>query len=323
MNDSLPAVQDLFLTGDGRLRSGWRFVIGLVCVVLAYLLAGLSASILTGGHPRIFDFAFRVLWAFFELCAFLFLTNTLDRPTGSVWQYNGLPRSNWLDESAIGALLGFVMVGLAVVFISLAFKFSISSLRVNARTLGISFVVLGLILAGAMAEELAFRGYPFQRLVEGGGPLMAILVLSALFAAIHLGNPHVSDNRFVKIFAFSNTLFIGIVLAIAYLRTRALWLAWGLHFGWNATLGLFFGLPVSGISDFSVLVRSRAIGPEWLLGGAYGIEGGFLGTVIILLGLLYVLWFVPKKIIEVAPPAAIAELPQESIQADSGASTDV
>jgi len=323
MNDSFPAVQDFFIASDGRLRSGWRFAISVVLVILANYLAGASAYMLAGGHTRIMEVIFRPLLTILELFAFFILTGVLDRPSISVWQYNGLPRSNWVQESAMGALLGFVMVGVAVAFIALAFRFSISSLRVTAHTLGVGLAVFGVILAGAMAEELAFRGYPFQRLVEGGGPFVAILVLSALFGAVHLQNPHVSDNRSVQVFAFSNTLLIGIVLAIAYLRTRALWLPWGLHFGWNATLGLFFGLPVSGISDFSVLVRSRAIGPEWLLGGAYGIEGGFLGTVIILLGLLYVLWFVPKKMIEVAPPAPIAELPQESIQADNGASADV
>jgi hypothetical protein len=66
---------------------------------------------------------------------------------------------------------------------------------------------------------------------------------------------------------------------------------WGIHFGWNTVLGLVFGLPVSGLTDFSVIVKSRALGPKWLTGGAYGIEGGALGTIVIVLGLLPMLWF--------------------------------
>jgi hypothetical protein len=127
--------------------------------------------------------------------------------------------------------------------------------------------------------------------VEWIGPSGAIVVLSALFGAVHLHNPHVSDSRPVQVFAFFNTLLIGIVLALAYLRTKALWLPWGLHLAWNATLGLVFGLPVSGISVFSVLVKAKARGPEWFLGGGYGIEGGALGTILVLLGLVYVLLF--------------------------------
>ena len=49
-------------------------------------------------------------------------------------------------------------------------------------------------------------------------------------------------------------MLIGVVLSVAYLRTRALWLPWGIHFAWNATLGLVFGLPVSGIRLFNVVV---------------------------------------------------------------------
>jgi hypothetical protein len=152
----------------------------------------------------------------------------------------------------------------------------------------------------------------------------AILILSALFGAVHMSNPHVSDSVLVRIAAFTNTLLIGIVLALGYLRTRALWFPFGLHFAWNAALGLFFGLPVSGTNDFSVVVRSRASGPEWFLGGGYGIEAGFLGTIVILLGLVYVILFVKPVALEPAPaPTPIAEFPPESIQTSSESSAEL
>jgi hypothetical protein len=129
------------------------------------------------------------------------------------------------------------------------------------------------------------------------------VALSALFGVVHMGNPHVSDNRAVQVFAFANTLLVGVVFAIAYLRTRALWFPWGLHFSWNASMGLIFGLPVSGIDDFSVLVHARARGPVWFLGGGYGMEGGLLGTLLLLFGLCYVLLFVhPAKAEKSQPP---------------------
>jgi membrane protease YdiL (CAAX protease family) len=250
------------------------------------------------------------------LAAFFLLTKLFDQPEGSVWDYNGLPRRRWFRDSLIGALLGFTMVTIAVVVMGALFELRVK-LDFNLTTLRLACAVLGIILSAAMAEELMFRGYPFQRLVEGLGATGAVLVLSALFGAVHMQNPHVSDNRWVQLFAFSNTLLIGIVLALAYLRTRALWLPWGLHFGWNATLGLFYGLPVSGINQFSVIVKSKAAGPEWLLGGRYGLEGGLLGTLVILVGLVYVI-MLDKAVPKPDRVPSVAEPVQDSIQPNGG-----
>ena len=137
-------------------------------------------------------------------------------------------------------------------------------------------------MVGALAEELMFRGYPFQRLVEAVGPVGAIAIFSILFGAVHLMNPGATAIGLV------NTVLIGVVLAIAYLRTRALWLPWGLHFGWNASLGLLFGLPVSGLRMFNVVDRMSAPGPTWLTGGSYGPEASVPGAIAVLVGLLVV-----------------------------------
>ena len=131
-----------------------------------------------------------------------------------------------------------------------------------------------------------FRGYPFQRLVEAIGAGGAILVFSALFALVHFTNPGANA------WGLLNTVAIGVALSVAYLRTRALWLPWGLHFGWNATLGLVFGLPVSGLRLFNVALRTTATGPSWLTGGSYGLEASLPGACVVLLGLI-VVWRAP------------------------------
>ena len=94
-------------------------------------------------------------------------------------------------------------------------------------------MVLAFLISGALAEELMFRGYPFQRLVEAIGAAGAIVVFSVLFGVVHLSNPGAS------VWGLVNTVAIGVLLSIVYLRTRSLWLPWGLHFAWNTTLGLF------------------------------------------------------------------------------------
>ena len=319
---------NVFFADDGRLKSGWRFALAVIVVIAANFIAGFVAVGIAGRHGKLLDVVYRPLLVLLQLVGFFLLTQLLDRPAESIWQYNGLQRRHWLRDTIAGALLGFVLIGIAVVTIATFFHLSIVSLRFNPRTFTIGIVVFGVILAAAMAEELAFRGYPFQRLVEGTGPVGAIIILSAMFGGIHMANPHVSDSVLVRIAAFSNTLLIGIVLCLGYLRTRALWFPFGLHFAWNAALGLFFGLPVSGTTDFSVIVRSKAYGPEWFLGGGYGIEAGFLGTIVIVIGLFYVLFFVKPVVLTPAPapvPATspIAEFPPEGIQTSSDSSAEL
>ena len=162
-------------------------------------------------------------------------------------------------------------LGAGMVVVSVAFMAAVGRVelhwvgggpRVAVMILGVAYITA----VAAMNEEAAFRGYPFQRLVEGIGPVGGIVLLSVLFGALHLGNPHVS------LWGLLNTIEIGAFLAVAYLRTRSLWMPWGIHFGWNFTLGVVFGLPVSGLNDFAIAVQGTAEGPLWLTGGSYGIE---------------------------------------------------
>ena len=130
-------------------------------------------------------------------------------------------------------------------------------------------VILAL-LCGALAEELMFRGYPFQHLEKAIGAVPAVIAFSAIYGVLHV-NPHAS------LWGIANTVLIGVLLSIAYLRTRALWLPWGIHFGWNLTLGLLLGLPVSGFRNYNLLRYTEAYGPEWLTGGKYGVEASMTG----------------------------------------------
>jgi len=290
-----------FLLDDGRLRVGWRFAFSVIAVMLAYVAAGNLAVLLTGHHHHAGDLLYLLLMVLFLIGCFVFMAKTFDQPNIGIAEYLGLSRKGLFRQTLTGALLGFVLIFLAVIVTAVFFNYHITHIALKPRTLELPPLVIGALLAGAMAEELSFRGYPFQRLVEGVGKVGAVFVLSALFGAVHLMNPHVSDNRAVEVFAFCNTVLIGIAFAIAYLRTRTLWFPWGFHFAWNITMGLLFGIPVSGLSDFSVLVKARANGPEWFLGGAYGFEGGMLGTIIIVLGLAYIAIFIRPVPAPVAP----------------------
>jgi hypothetical protein len=77
---------------------------------------------------------------------------------------------------------------------------------------------------------------------------------------------------------------------VAYWRTRSLWFPFGLHWGWNWAMGALLGSPISGITTLAPnpLLRFSSNGPEWIGGGAYGVEGGVACTVALLLSTVYV-----------------------------------
>ena len=85
------------------------------------------------------------------------------------------------------------------------------------------------------------------------------------------------------------SLLAGFLFSLAYLRTHGLWLGWGLRFGWIASMGVLFGLPVAGWADLSSVVATNTSGKVALTGGAYGPEGA-LWTAIVLVGGLFVLY---------------------------------
>ncbi|HMF74197.1 MAG TPA: type II CAAX endopeptidase family protein [Bryobacteraceae bacterium] len=135
------------------------------------------------------------------------------------------------------------------------------------------FYLAALALA-ASGEEMIFRGYAFQLLIEKMGPFATILPVGVLFGLMHGSNPNASGLGVL------NTVLWGVLLGYAFLRSRDLWLPIGLHFGWNAVLPLF-GVNLSGLTiEVSRYVYRWDLLPLWS-GGEYGPEGGLLATIFV------------------------------------------
>jgi membrane protease YdiL (CAAX protease family) len=130
------------------------------------------------------------------------------------------------------------------------------------------------LLFGAFGEEMLFHGYAFQLLIRRLGAFATILPAAVIFGLAHLGNPN------SNLLGIGNTMLWGVLFGYAYLRTSALWLPIGLHFGWNVALPLF-GANLSG---FTMGVTGFALhwnaGMLWS-GGDYGPEGSLLTTAIV------------------------------------------
>jgi membrane protease YdiL (CAAX protease family) len=250
--------------------------------VLANVIAITIAEATVAPRPRLLDAVYRPVTMVLLLAGFSLLLLVADRVRGNPLAAMGLGREHWGSQFALGLALGAGMICIAIAGIALGGHLSFSMV-LTRHAFAVSGLEVLILATGALVEELMFRGYPFQRLVEGVGAVGAVLILSALFGLMHLGNPHSS------LWALINTIAVGVVFSVAYLRTRSLWLPLGMHFAWNTALGMGFGLPVSGLTEFATVIKGNARGPTWLTGGAYGIEASALGTVVIVLGLLALL----------------------------------
>jgi uncharacterized protein len=151
-----------------------------------------------------------------------------------------------------------------------------------------SAILLAIVLAmGATGEELFFRGYGFQVLLNAIGPFATILPVGIMFALLHGGNPHATW------FAIANTAGFGVLFGYAYWRSRDLWLPIGLHFGWNLTLPLF-GVNLSGLTmKVTGYAMAWSAGRLWS-GGEYGPEASVL-TSAALVALFVYLWKAPVR----------------------------
>jgi uncharacterized protein len=138
------------------------------------------------------------------------------------------------------------------------------------------------ILINAATQEILVRGYILQTIQTHGGTWAAVFVSALIFSVIHAGATHG-----MALLPPMNLLIMGIVFALAYLRTGNLWLPIAMHAAWNYALGPVLGVAVSAqdlSSGWHVLEISA---PEWIGGGVFGIEGGIVVTVVILAALLF------------------------------------
>jgi membrane protease YdiL (CAAX protease family) len=188
-------------------------------------------------------------------------------------------QTSWREWGS-GFALGWGMCLAAVAPVLLLGDFHARLNRGVGVVPGIAAAVCTLLVL-TLAEEVIFRGYPFQRLAQAIGPAWATTGMSVLFGVVLVSlNPPVNLGL-----AFVDGTLFGIVLAVAYLRTHALWLGWGLHFGYRVVMAVLLGLPIAGRNDFGSLLDGNASGPVWLGGGFYGLDSTVWAAVVMLVGL--------------------------------------
>lgn len=117
------------------------------------------------------------------------------------------------------------------------------------------------------------RGCLLQGVEQRFGWVPALIVSSLVFGLLHLMNPAASLWS-----ALAITVEAGLVFGALFLLTRNLWIAIGLHAGWNLTESLF-GVPVSGEEPHGFLDVTPT-GSALVSGGAFGLEASIVPVVL-------------------------------------------
>lgn len=180
-------------------------------------------------------------------------------------------RTGGLRELAAGLLIGAALFSAVVGVQALFGAYRITGWRDD---LSVMVIPLCVSLAAAAIEEIVFRGVIFRLLEESLGTWIALAISAALFGLGHLLSPHASVFA-----ALAIALEAGLMLAAAYVLTRRLWLAIGIHAAWNFTQSGIFGVPTSGIRMNGIFI-GEASGPTWLSGGAFGAETSVVAIVL-------------------------------------------
>jgi len=270
----------------GRLRAYLEFLAAFVYFIIARSLAFHGAQGLAGEAWS--PLVEQAMLVFLLLIGYATMGRWFDRQAHPITD-QGLPRrSGWPREAGLGLATGWAIALVCVlpltVFGGIAISFSPQAASWGWLAADTAFFALA-----ALAEEIAFRGYAFQRFERAVGPVggaLGFAVIYAILQALLPGASHVS---------FAVSFVLGLVLSACYLRTRALWLSWGLNFAWKASRALLFGLAVSGVTSHSPVVQGDPMGSFWLTGGAFGLDGSWL-TFFVLLAALPVVFRITRDL---------------------------
>lgn len=173
-------------------------------------------------------------------------------------------------ERSIGCLTGvFLCLVIAIVlWVMQLLQWYVEDIPVQG--LFTSFIIM---IAVALAEELVFRGYVLNNLMESMKPQAALLLSAIVFAILHSLNPN------FNLTAFLNILLAGLLLGINYIFTRNLWFSIMLHLSWNFVQGPVLGFKVSGL-ELPTLLQQNLRGSILLTGGEFGLEASWLTLIV-------------------------------------------
>jgi membrane protease YdiL (CAAX protease family) len=260
-----------FLNSERQLRSGWwilLFFVGLASLLVPTLLIAQQ-------HEMDVSISWQaaIVLLVSILCQLL-----RQKPLAELL---GSFDVRWLKELFLGILLGSALMLIPAFLLGV---FGWVDWRWSPMNLSVLASSASLFAGVAVAEELLFRGFVFQRLISGLGMWPAQLITAAFFLLSHVNNPGMTGST--KVIAGINIFLASIMFGLAFVRTKSLAMPLGLHWMANWVQGGILGLAVSGSEQSGLLKPVFGNAPVWLTGGQFGLEASLPGLLCVLIILL-------------------------------------
>ncbi len=271
-------MKEYFINPDSRrLRAGWRILIFFLIFITITAVLMVTVRTILGGLRRGSDLQFFLLGISATAAVFI-ARRFLDKKTltslGLGWDKFAVLDllSGILNSALVMAGIYCVMLGANLIeFHGFTWWQDDPAPGANLQVLIFPVVIAILFKLAIVAwwEELVFRGYLLQNLMDGIGFKWSIVFSSLVFSLGHIFNPNAT---------LLSALLIALTtpqLIYAYLKSGRLWLPIGIHLGWNFFQASVFGFAASGQVSPSLISQSPT-GPDWLSGGQFGAEGSLL-----------------------------------------------
>ena len=256
-------------------------VFGELFMLFMLFLPEAKTTFMEGIH---FDLQMVLTFGGTILIVFLWVRFVEKRPFSSI----GLWKEQWIKKYLRGALLGFIFISIPVVVLVITGAVQLQIQHIT--TTGIVSILGSLVafLIQGAAEEIVVRGWLFPIISVRGRIWIGVTVTSLLFGFLHLLNPGIT------ILSICNIILVGVFAAFYVLKDGNLWGICAWHSIWNWAQFNVYGFAVSGTTAYSTpLFKSVTSGPDLLHGGAFGIEGSVITTImlaVVSFGLWRQLW---------------------------------
>lgn len=261
----------LFLNNDLQLRSGW-WVLIFILVLASILMPALLIAQQNGADVSIGLQA--LIIALTSVICQMLSRKPLAELLGRI---NG----RWFKELCLGGLVGSALMLFPALILNI---FGWVTWQVSPSGFAAFLSSISLFIGVAVAEELLFRGFIFQRLLSGIGHWPAQLILSGFFLLTHMNNPGMTGS--IRILASANIFLASILFGISYIHSRRLAMPLGMHFMTNLIQGGVLGFGVSGTDQSGILIPIFAEVPVWVTGGQFGLEASIFGLFFIVVALI-------------------------------------
>src|SRR5258707_7510622 len=145
----------------------------------------------------------------------------------------GLDFNGYAGEAIAGGMLATFIICASSLLLKATGHLKWMDIIFDARAL---FLAFGSVVVISFYEELIFRGYILNNLMDSFPGWLALVISAFLFMLFHW-----TGQSSIGFFTLANSLIMGLILGLNYMYSRNLWFSFCFHIAWKFMEGPAFG----------------------------------------------------------------------------------